>query len=1085
MNRIFPILLLFCAVPILCGADLKRLSAQEKQFLPYSGKEVFSLGKDDWKISAGEIKAAISPSFDDSKWFAGKADCALSVQGFSKRKLHTIRKTFNLPAGLEKKNLLLDLGYISFYDKVYLNGKFLGSFGSYPKGLHGSSWVRRKYFVPADGKWLKAGKNTLTLFVFPGSSSGMYCGIPAFKEVDSFVFPGFKLKTKGSEALAFNLSDAEHLNNYRPGVPLNLEMNLSSIHGPEQPGVLTAEILNREGKVLQKARTKGTLRKGFKTHFAPLKFTAPDKYGNYRFKMSFSTPAKTLWTKSCALTVSRPVKFTLPVDKKLKNAPFKYNVSKDSTGHFGPRHHKNGKLVYDFSKADTRGTLAFSIRPVPEAPLLLMPNVCASPKNQPATSEFLTAKGHQYDGFVDGWIFGNVLPSGSGKLVKTEVKSADWGEITWHYTFEKGQMQLTASTVHPALRIRTQSPALRLFANADFYGTGLPAQAAAMVNKKLFTAKLDSKFPVSKLSENWMLVWFSGNPAYNQFDIPWLIVFKHKVKAVSTAGNLEFDFGKKGAGEVLMMPLYGVTLQRPSVTAKWQKSLPEEVIRRCRTWSRILAAAPQAPVRTFQVDFARDTTTINDRYTHRLLNDDWKTVPLKVAPVYPLLPLILSSGAIKGAIHAPALDLDYATSHGPLFAIPGNGVTIQFENLLHYVSEVRILKQAPRSKLPKEMIARLNKLMMRFLHGPLKEHPGKWLFWRGKFVPGNSEGEGSCGFSDVLDAFRYCASNITVKQKIEFKKEVENYFLYEGVLPLSAQKHLLPKLRKKAVAAKLSSPTGKTLYTFHPNEDDFGIDSCCWEALRLYGLWDYARTCKGYPFIRENWKKIKNYYNMIPNSHDWALGISFDTFSGIRVGNGLQETGIMHAGMTAMARMAHEIKDFEMRDRASYYSVMQLCGLLGAMSANAYLRDFRPTVAGNNREAETVYCEYYRKIHYSEFNENGGFTQYVMNAKGLLNSRGSYVMTPLPEVMRPYREIFTKQTEDFFNPAYEHIPFNRSLLPISPKTRQYMLKKYPLSAIELYQRRKNFAFDVLEHITDICAALDSLGEVRYKKLWNK
>ena len=1083
MYRIFSILLLFCTLVTLHSAALKKLSNQEKQFLPYSGKEVFSIGKEDWKIFAGEVKSAIAPAFDDSKWFSGKADCTLAAQGFPKRKIHTIRKTFVLPAGLEKKNLLLDLGYISFYDKVYLNGKFLGSFGSYPKGLHGSSWVRRKYFVPADGKWLKAGKNTLTLFVFPGSSSGMYCGIPAFKEVDSFVFPGFKLKTKGSEALAFNLSDAEHLNNYRPGVPLRLEMNLSGIHGPAQQGVLLAEILTDSGKVLQKAQTSGTVQAGFKTYFSPLKFTAPAQYGSYRLRMSFKSKGRTLWEKTCALTVSKPVRFTLPVDKQLKNAPLKYNVSKDSTGHFGPRHHKNGKLIYDFSKADTRGALAFSIRPVPEAPLLLMPNVKASPKNQPKAVEFLSAKGHQYDGFPDAWIAGNILPAGSGKLVNTKVKSSDWGEITWDYTFEKGQMQLTVSTVHPALRIRTQAPALRLFANADFYGTGLPAQAAAMVNKKLFTAKPDSKFPVSKLSENWMLVWFSGNPAYNQFDIPWLIVFKHKVKSVSNTKALEFDFGKKGAGEVLMMPLYGVTLQRPVITAKWQNSLPEEVVRRCRKWSRILAAAPQAPVRTFQVDFARDTVTINDRYTHRLLNDDWKTVPLKVAPVYPLLPLILSSGAIKGAVHAPALDLDYATSHGPLFAIPGNGVTIQFKNLLHYVSEVRVVKQPPRSELPKEMISRLNKLMMTFLHGPLKKHPGKWLFWRNKFCPGDSEG--SCGFSDVLDAFRYCASNITAKQKIEFKKEVENYFLYEGVLPLSAQKYLLPKLRKKAVAAKVSSPTGKTLYTFHPNEDDFAIDSCCWESLRLYGLWDYARTCGGYPFIRQNWEKIKCYYNMIPNSHDWALGISFDTFSGIRIGNGLQETGIMHAGMAAMARMAHKLKDFETRDRASYYSVMQLCGLLGAMSANEYLRDHRPTVAGNNREKETVYCEYYRKIHYSEFNENGGFTQYIMLALGNLNSESSYIMTPLPEVMRPYREIFTKQTEDFFNPAYGHIPFNRSLLPISPKTRQYMLKKYAYSAMELYHRRKNFAFEILQHISEICAALDSLGEVRYKKLWNK
>ncbi|MBR2911211.1 MAG: hypothetical protein IKC05_06340, partial [Lentisphaeria bacterium] len=520
MKRIISILLTFCTVTILHGTELQELSAQDKQFLPWSGKEVFSLGKDDWKISAGEIKAAISPSFDDSKWFAGKADCALSVQGFPKRKLHTIRKTFNLPAGLEKKNLLLDLGYISFYDKVYLNGRFLGSFGTYPKGLHGSSWVRRKYFVPADEKWLNPGKNTLTVFVYPGSSSGMYCGIPAFREVDYFVFPGFKLKTEGSEALAFNLSDAEHLNNYRPGVPLRLEMNLSGIHGPAQQGVLLAEILTDSGKVLQKAQTSGTVQAGFKTYFSPLKFTAPAQYGSYRLRMSFKSKGRTLWEKTCALTVSRPVKFTLPVNKKLKNVPFKYNVSKDSTGHFGPRHHKNGKLVYDFSKADTRGTLAFSIRPVPEAPLLLMPNVNASPKNQPKSNEFLTAKGHQYDGFVDGWIFGNVLPASSGKLVKTEVKSADWGEINWSYTFEKSKMLLTASTVHPALRIQTQSPALRLFANADFYGTGLLTHAAAIVNKKLFSAKLDSKFPISKLSENWMLVWFSGNPAYNQFDIP-------------------------------------------------------------------------------------------------------------------------------------------------------------------------------------------------------------------------------------------------------------------------------------------------------------------------------------------------------------------------------------------------------------------------------------------------------------------------------------------------------------------------------------------------------------------------------------
>jgi len=1066
------------------GGEMRPLSATERLFLPYKTVgEGFSLGKTGWKIFAGEEKKAVSPDFDDSSWRSGSADLPLSSQGFGKRKLHTIRKTFDLPAGMEKEDLLLDLGYISFYDDVYLNGRRVGGYGTYPKGIEGSSWVRRRYLLPAGEKFLKPGRNQLTLFIYPGSSSGMYCGIPALRKTENLYFPGFNLKTPGREALAFNLSDAEHLNNFRPGVPLNLEMNLSCIWGAERPGVLRAEILDDSGKVLQTAETAGTVKAGCKTFFDPLKLTAPEKYGNYRFRMSFAArDGETLWQKECALAVTEPIRFRLPVDASLGNAQQKYNVSAVSAGHFGPRHHKEGKLVYDLSLADTRGGLAFSVRPAPDAPLILMPNVAPSPKNRPSPKAFLTAKGCQYDGFPDAWIFGSVRPSGSGALKSIEA-AADWGGIAWNYTFEKGRMKFTLSTVHPAFRVAADAPKLRVFDGADFYGTGLPVRAAGIVEGKPFAGRADGSFPADKLSENWLLVWFSGNKAYGQFDIPWLFVFKHKIKSLAVREALEFDFGSRGAGEVLGMPLFGVTLQRPAVTEKWQKELPEKVLAACRRWRSILAAAPMSPERTFSADFAADRLTIHDAYKHRLLGDDWHTPVRKTAPVYPLLPLILSSGSIRGAVHAEAEDLDYATLHGPLFAVPGDGVTVQFRDLLHFVSEERVVKQAPPTDETKAMISRLNKFTMKFLHGPMKKHPGDWLFWRGKYAPGCAEGR--CEISDVIDAWRYTASNITARQKEELRKEIENFFLFEGVLPPEEGKMLLPKLREHPVAATVVAPSGKKLATFHPNEDDFAIDSCCWESLRLYALWDYARSCGGYDFIRRNWDKIGRYCNLIPNSHDWPVGISYDTYSGIRVGNGLQETGIMHAGMAAMARMAHRLKDTELRDRASYYAVMQLCGLLGAMSANAYLRDFRPAVAGNNRDFETQFCEYYRKIHYAEFNENGGLTQYVMLARTNLNSAGSYIMTPLPEVMRPYREIFTKQTDDFFDLKYDHIPFNRSLLPISPKTRQYMVRKYPYSAMELYERRKNLSLNTLERISDICAALDSLGEVRYRKLWTK
>ena len=1076
--------LLCCLTSIaLGGAEMRPLTPTEKQFLAYGPGKEFSLGKTGWKIFAGEEKKAISPGFDDSLWRSGMADCALSAQGFRKRKMHTIRKSFDLPAGMEKKDLLLDLGFISFYDDVYLNGRRVGGYGTYPKAIEGSSWVRRKYFIPAVEKLLKPGKNQLTLFVYPGSSSGMYCGIPALREVDNVFFQGFKLKTPGREALAFNLSDAEHLNNFRPGVPLNLEMNLSCIHGAEQRGILRVEILDAAGKVLQKAETAGTVKAGYKTFFSPLKLAAPEGIGKYRFRMSFAgEDGKPLWKKECGIAVTEPVRFRLPVDGTLKNAPQRYNVSRDSVGHFGPRHHKDGKLVYDFTLADTRGGLAFSVRPAPDAPLLLMPNVAPSPKNQPPPKAFLTAKGYQYDGFPDAWIFGSIRPAESGVL-KGITAAADWGKIEWNYAFEKGSMKFTLSTVHPAFRAATDAPKLRLFDGADLYGTGLPVHAAGIVEGKLLTGRADNTFPAEKLSENWMLVWFSGNEAYDRFDIPWLLVFKHRIKSLARRNALEFDFGPRGAGEVLGMPLFGVTLQRPAVTEKWADQLPEKVLTACRRWSRILAASPMTPERTFSADFASDTLTIHDEFLHRPLNDDWNTAVSKTAPVYPLLPLILSSGSITGAIHAEAEDLEYATSHGPLFAVPGSGVTVRFKDLLHFVSEVRVVKQAPLTDETKAMISRLNNHMMKFLHGPMKKHPGNWLFWRNKFVPGNAEGK--CELSDVIDAWRYTASNITAKQKTELRKEVEEYFLFEDILPQEAGKSLLPRLRDHAVTATVVSPAGRKLATFHPNEDDFAIDSCCWESLKIYALWDYARTCDGYDFIRRNREKIENCYNLIPNSHDWPIGISYDTYSGIRVGNGLQETGIMHAGMAAMARLAHQLGDTELRDRASYYSVMQLCGLLGAMSANAYLRDHRPTVAGGNRDFETQFCEYYRKIHYVEFNENGGLTQYVMLARTNLNSLGSYIMTPLPEVMRPYREIFTVQTDDFFDLKYDHIPFNRSLIPFSPRARQYMVRKYPYSAMDLYRRRKDFAKDVTESISDICAALDSLGEVRYRKLWTK
>ena len=270
------------------SAELKPLTEVEILNFNYRYGEKFSLGKDDWKIAPGKIDAAVDPDFDDSSWFVGQVECPLAAQGFTEKQFHTLRKTFTLPAGWENSDLLLDLGYISVTDEAWINGVKVGGYGTYPEPIYGSSWVPRHYWIPAAKKAFRTGVNTIVVFVYPGMMGGMYSGKPSLGKVLNGCSPSFALKTPGAEALAFNLSDAAHLNRFRPGVPLNLELSLSQVSGGGIRGAFSAEIVDRSGKTVSRgvpASQSGELRDGMKTVFDAVKFTAPKKYGDCTLRM--------------------------------------------------------------------------------------------------------------------------------------------------------------------------------------------------------------------------------------------------------------------------------------------------------------------------------------------------------------------------------------------------------------------------------------------------------------------------------------------------------------------------------------------------------------------------------------------------------------------------------------------------------------------------------------------------------------------------------------------------------------------------------------------------------------------------------
>ena len=109
----------------------------------------------------------------------------------------------------------------------------------------------------------------------------------------------------------------------------------------------------------------------------------------------------------------------------------------------------------------------------------------------------------------------------------------------------------------------------------------------------------------------------------------------------------------------------------------------------------------------------------------------------------------------------------------------------------------------------------------------------------------------------------------------------------------------------------------------------------------------------------------------------------------------------------------------------------------------------------------------------------------MINPPDCLNRISSYIMTQLPEIMRPYKDVYPAETEDFFMPKFMAAANLRGQGPITPKIRVYMLRSYPKSALELLNPRINLNGDLWKQCADFCAVLDSMGEITYRKLWEK
>jgi cephalosporin-C deacetylase-like acetyl esterase len=135
-----------------------------------------------WRIKMGDDLSWSSPAFDDSRWERIRVGRSWENQGHAGYDGHAwYRIRFRLPESLrdhpavqEYKSLRLLLGRIDDVDQTWLNGKVIGSTGSFAKP-YVPAWDKQRIYQvrPSAIHW--DGENVLAIRVYDGAGQGGMC----------------------------------------------------------------------------------------------------------------------------------------------------------------------------------------------------------------------------------------------------------------------------------------------------------------------------------------------------------------------------------------------------------------------------------------------------------------------------------------------------------------------------------------------------------------------------------------------------------------------------------------------------------------------------------------------------------------------------------------------------------------------------------------------------------------------------------------------------------------------------------------------------------------------------------------------
>lgn len=1043
-----------------------------------------------WLAKAGDDPAYAAATGDDAGWLPVQVGRPLDGQGVAASGWCWYRVDFTLPETWLNHQLKLDLGRISAYDEAYLNGNRCGSYGTPPPNLvHGCSNVYRQYLLPAN--LLQPGRNRLAIRVFLGIFSGLYDGAYTLQPLpQNAVCLQLPLKMGGGDAMKLLLSDASHLNRVRAGAKMLCAPQLLNPGPDTLQAELTMAMTDAAGHtVFTSSSGLLPLPSG---QWQPLRIqtAAPDTPGSYQVTLAVRGQDVPPLQKSFRVTVtpaSEKLAFSLPVWDNIAATPLPVAITPGPMGRFGPREATpDGQLADNLDGVDSRSGQAYSVRTRSDSngPLLFLANVRPVPAATHLVGRFHRAAGHVYDGVPDAWLFGRVSPNRTGKPELLQTRDISWTGRTYHYRYAGGDsMDFTVNLLSPAWMAETGNPKLRVFDGILRHGIGLPTHLACETADGIRIVPASTGIDGAAMTANWVLAWFNGAPGWEEFDSPYLFVLENRPQRVRTYADaaLYFEFAA-GAGRIQGMPFYGVTLLPPEQTAEWAAALPAEVAARCRFWSRALAAPPATLQRTAAVDYSGNRLTVRDEITFGPWRDAWDTPGLPLAPLSTFLPLAAASGNLAIGVDRPVTDLQMATLQGPLLAAENSrSVAFAVDGLLHLVREVRQVTPGDSPEI-QTVRAELNRLVAEAWRADLTPPPWPAMFAQGRFMPGAMRND----FTNLLLCRAWLEPDLRRQIDAAVQAACEKYLLHDASPDPAMQARLEPAYHQKPVVSVITQPlTGLQLAVPTSARESFGIDAVYFANLTVYTAWLYADTYNRGDWLQKHRQLLVRLFNTARNSHDWATLASWDTFGGLRVGNGLQESGGIHAGAVAMARIARQLGDDVTADLAAYHAVMQLVSMQGALAASPFLNACRPWPASHSRAREIERVQKLRPFYFAEVNELAGLSQALIGADATASSPGGFIESPLPEVMRPYQEIWGAYTDDFYNPRYDRLlRLDRRLDGrISVDAFVYQTRRPAAELRDIFNLRRQRDASWWNKLPDYRGYLDSLSTVAWRRLW--